>query len=181
MVERLENRAINQRIAWARHFTLLACPCTYCKSFWIRASAKWMNVNVGVSREKIQTPRAGLHRHGALGFILDSPPSPVYSQEVQDPVAKGGGETQDPEMRPRILRWDPGSWDETQDLERRPRILSLGNGDDFSGAPLYVMLSCNQGSRLTLLITGQELPLAKFFPVKIRTIMSFTECICSFY
>ena len=34
---------------WARHFTLLAsreCPCTYCKSLWIRASAKWLNVNV---------------------------------------------------------------------------------------------------------------------------------------
>ena len=28
---------------WARHFTLLAsgeCPCTYCKSLWIRASVK---------------------------------------------------------------------------------------------------------------------------------------------
>ena len=33
---------------WARH--LLAsgeCPCTYCKSLWIRASAKWQSVNVG--------------------------------------------------------------------------------------------------------------------------------------
>ena len=28
---------------WARHFTLLAsgeCPCTYCKSLWMRASSK---------------------------------------------------------------------------------------------------------------------------------------------
>ena len=29
----------------ARHFTVLAlCPCTYCKSLWLRASAKWLNV-----------------------------------------------------------------------------------------------------------------------------------------
>ena len=33
---------------WARHFTLLVsgvCPCIYCKSLWIRASAKLLNVN----------------------------------------------------------------------------------------------------------------------------------------
>ena len=55
MAERVENRAITQKVAglvpgrakkmtrpWARHFTLLAseCPCTYCKSLWIRVSAK---------------------------------------------------------------------------------------------------------------------------------------------
>ena len=53
MGEQLGNRAMNQKVAgsipgmmlcpWARHFTLLAsgeCPCTYCKSLWIRASAK---------------------------------------------------------------------------------------------------------------------------------------------
>ena len=39
----------------ARHFTLLAsgeCLCTYCKSLWIRTSAKWLNVkcNVKISR-----------------------------------------------------------------------------------------------------------------------------------
>ena len=54
VAERLGNQASNQKVAgsglckitlcpWARHFTLLAsgeCPCTYCKSLWIRASAK---------------------------------------------------------------------------------------------------------------------------------------------
>ena len=54
MAERLGNRTINKEVVglipghamtlclWARHFTLLAsgeCPCTYCKSLWIRASA----------------------------------------------------------------------------------------------------------------------------------------------
>ena len=53
MAEWLGNRAINEKVAgsipgsaeitlcpWARHFTLLAsgaCPCTYCKSQWIRS------------------------------------------------------------------------------------------------------------------------------------------------
>ena len=39
---------------WARHFNLLApgeCPCTYCKSLWIRASAKWLNVNVDQTKK----------------------------------------------------------------------------------------------------------------------------------
>ena len=56
MAELLGNRASNQKVTgsipgraklmlcpWARHFTLLAsgeCPCTYCKSLWIRVSAK---------------------------------------------------------------------------------------------------------------------------------------------
>ena len=69
--ERIGKRAINQKVAdsipqpcqmtlcpWARHFTLLAseggeCPCTYCKSLWIRPSAKWLNVNVSTKREKL--------------------------------------------------------------------------------------------------------------------------------
>ena len=62
VAELLGYRAGNQKVAgslsqpclmvlcpWARHFTLLAsgeCPCTYCKSLWIKASAKWLNVNV---------------------------------------------------------------------------------------------------------------------------------------
>ena len=61
VVERLGNRAINQKVAGsipravtnyvvslgkALHPTCLGeCPCTYSKSFWIRASAKWLNVN----------------------------------------------------------------------------------------------------------------------------------------
>ena len=54
MAERLGSQAINQKVVgsipgqmtlcpWARHFTLLAsgkCPCTYCKSLWIKVSAK---------------------------------------------------------------------------------------------------------------------------------------------
>ena len=62
MAEWLGSRAMNQKVVgsipkraqmmlcpWARHFTLLSsgeCPCTYCTSLWIRASAKWLNVNV---------------------------------------------------------------------------------------------------------------------------------------
>ena len=56
VAERLGIRAINQKVVgsiprpckmtlcpWARHFTLLVsveCPCTYCKSLWIRVSAE---------------------------------------------------------------------------------------------------------------------------------------------
>ena len=56
MAERLGNRASNLKVTgliparakmtlcpWARHFPLLAsgeCPCTYCMSLWIRASAE---------------------------------------------------------------------------------------------------------------------------------------------
>ena len=62
VAERLGNQASNHcwfdsrqwkmtLCPWARHFTLLAlgeCPWTCCKSLWIRASAKWLNVNVNV-------------------------------------------------------------------------------------------------------------------------------------
>ena len=37
------------------NFTLLAwgeCPCTYCESLWIRASAKWLNVNMFAEDER---------------------------------------------------------------------------------------------------------------------------------
>ena len=61
MAERSGNRAINQKIAGSipgrekLHCVLGQgtspylpqgeCPCTYCKSLWIRASAKWLNVS----------------------------------------------------------------------------------------------------------------------------------------
>ena len=41
------------------YFPLGKCPCTYCKSLWIRASAKWIHVNVNVifSKYSLETWR----------------------------------------------------------------------------------------------------------------------------
>ena len=64
MAERLGSRAINQKVVgsipgrakWrvlgqgtSPYFPLGECPFIYWKSIWIRASAKWINVNVMIS------------------------------------------------------------------------------------------------------------------------------------
>ena len=62
MAERLGSRAINHKVVgsipgcakWrcvlgqgtSPYLPRGECPCTYCKSLWIRASAKWLNVNM---------------------------------------------------------------------------------------------------------------------------------------
>ena len=54
---------------WARQFTLLAsgeCPCTNCKSIWIRASAKLLNVNV---QARTDLYNASLLRRGDICHI----------------------------------------------------------------------------------------------------------------
>ena len=89
---RLGNRASNLKVAssipgcakwrpWARHFTLLAlgeCPCTYCKSLWIRASAKWLNVIVNVWLWFPHTPLCSTPALTYTTFI------PLFNSGIQD-------------------------------------------------------------------------------------------------
>ena len=74
---------------WVRHFTLLAsggCPCTYCKSLWIRVYAKWLNVNVNVNVNvgrkgsvDRQRPQTQLSH---VDFYIDWTPAPTAAHTL---------------------------------------------------------------------------------------------------
>ena len=87
MAERLRSRAFNQKVAGcipghAKGCCVLGqgtspyllrgeCPCTNCKSLWIRASAKWLHVNVQclVAWPRVQSLPANME---TCWFLLSS-------------------------------------------------------------------------------------------------------------